>query len=136
MGTKGFFGGEGHFPRIEVPTMARAKKVAFREKQVYTYIYIGYVYTFTYSYMYVHMRGCQNYGPVLGPLNTRCRIILRNKKGTIILIASQMYIHICICTYIIYTYIMYVHIYYVYLCIHIHIYIYIHIHSHSTAPQV
>ena len=36
------------------------------------------------------MGGCQNYGPVLGPLNTRCRIILRNQKGTIILITSHM----------------------------------------------
>ena len=25
-----------------------------------------------------HMGGCQNYGPLSGPLNTRCRIILRN----------------------------------------------------------
>ena len=30
------------------------------------------------------MGGCQNYGPLLGPLNTRCRIILRTQKGTII----------------------------------------------------
>ena len=28
-----------------------------------------------------HMGGCQNYGPLLGPLNTRCRIILGPKKG-------------------------------------------------------
>ena len=27
------------------------------------------------------MGGCQNYGSLLGPLNTRCRIILRTKKG-------------------------------------------------------
>ena len=31
-----------------------------------------------------HMGGCQNYGPLLGPLNTRCRIILRTQKGTMI----------------------------------------------------
>ena len=29
-------------------------------------------------------RGCQTYGPLLGPLHTRCRIILRTQKGTII----------------------------------------------------
>ena len=26
--------------------------------------------------------GCQNYGPLFGPLNTRCRIRLRNQKKT------------------------------------------------------
>ena len=31
------------------------------------------------------MYGCQNYGPLLGPLNTRCRIILRTPKRTIVL---------------------------------------------------
>ena len=33
--------------------------------------------------------GCQNYGPLLGPLNTRCRIILRTQKGAIILTTTQ-----------------------------------------------
>ena len=28
------------------------------------------------------MGGCQNYGPLLGPLNTRCRVILRTQRGT------------------------------------------------------
>ena len=28
-----------------------------------------------------YMGGCQNYGPLLGPLNTRCRIIIGPKKG-------------------------------------------------------
>ena len=37
-----------------------------------------------------HMGGCQNYGPLLGPLNTRCRIILRTQKGTIILATIHM----------------------------------------------
>ena len=32
-----------------------------------------------------HMGACQKSGPFLGPLNTRCRIMLRTKKGTIIL---------------------------------------------------
>ena len=31
------------------------------------------------------MVGCQNYGPLWGPLNTRCRITLRTQKGTIML---------------------------------------------------
>ena len=31
------------------------------------------------------MGGCQNYGPLSGPLNTRCRITVRSHKGTIIL---------------------------------------------------
>ena len=29
----------------------------------------------------VHMGGCQNHGPLLGPLNTRGRTILRTPKG-------------------------------------------------------
>ena len=33
--------------------------------------------------------GCQNHGPLLGPLNTRCRIILRTQKGTIILTTTH-----------------------------------------------
>ena len=33
--------------------------------------------------------GCQNYGPLLGPLNTRCRIILRTQKVTIPLTTTQ-----------------------------------------------
>ena len=31
------------------------------------------------------MGGCQNHGPLLGPLNTGCGIILRTQRGTIIL---------------------------------------------------
>ena len=37
------------------------------------------------------MGGCQNYGPLLGPLNTRCRIILRTQQGTIILKTTPMH---------------------------------------------
>ena len=33
---------------------------------------------------------CQNYGPFLGTLNTRCRIILRTKKGTLILTTTHV----------------------------------------------
>ena len=36
------------------------------------------------------MGGCQNYGLFLGPLNTRCRIILRTQKGTIILTTTLL----------------------------------------------
>ena len=35
-----------------------------------------------------HMGGCQNYGPFLGTLNTRCRIITGIQKGTIIIILT------------------------------------------------
>ena len=38
----------------------------------------------------VNMGGSQNYGPLLGPLNTRCRIIPRTKKGTIIWTTTHM----------------------------------------------
>ena len=37
-----------------------------------------------------YMGGCQNYGPLLGPLNTRCRTMIRNQKGTIILTTTHM----------------------------------------------
>ena len=40
-----------------------------------------------------HMGGCQNYGPLLGPLNTKCRIIKRTQKGTIVL--TTTHIHAC-----------------------------------------
>ena len=38
-----------------------------------------------------HMGGCQNYGPLLGPLNTWCRIIIGTHKGSIILTTTHMY---------------------------------------------
>ena len=36
------------------------------------------------------MGGCQNYGPFLGILNIRCRIIMGIQKGTIILTTTHM----------------------------------------------
>ena len=36
------------------------------------------------------MGSCQNYGPFLGTLNSRCRIILGTQKGTIILKTTHM----------------------------------------------
>ena len=36
------------------------------------------------------MGGCQNYGPFLGILNIRCRIIIGIQKGTIILTTTHM----------------------------------------------
>ena len=36
------------------------------------------------------MGGCQNYHPLLSSLNTRCRIILRTQKGTVILTTTHM----------------------------------------------
>ena len=41
----------------------------------------------------MYMGGGQNHGPLLGPLNTRCRIILRTQTGTIILTTSHMWIY-------------------------------------------
>ena len=40
------------------------------------------------------MGGCQNYGPFLGTLNIRCRIIIGTQKGTIILTTTHIYIYI------------------------------------------
>ena len=37
-----------------------------------------------------YMGGCQKYGPFLGPVNIRCRIIIGIQKGTIILTTTQM----------------------------------------------
>ena len=37
-----------------------------------------------------YMGGCQNYGPLLGPLKTRCRIILSTQKGTILLTTTHI----------------------------------------------
>ena len=37
-----------------------------------------------------HMGGCQNYGPFLGNLNFRCRIIIGIQRGTIILTTTHI----------------------------------------------
>ena len=37
----------------------------------------------------IDMGNCQNYGPFLGTLNIRCRIILRTQNGTIILTTTH-----------------------------------------------
>ena len=37
-----------------------------------------------------HMGGCQNYGPFLGTLNIRCRIIIGIQKWTIIFTTTHM----------------------------------------------
>ena len=44
--------------------------------------------------MYVYMGGCQNWGPFLGTLNHRCRIIIGTQKRTIILTTTHIYIYI------------------------------------------
>ena len=36
------------------------------------------------------MGGCQHYGPSLGTLNVRCRIIIRIQNGTIILTTAHI----------------------------------------------
>ena len=38
----------------------------------------------------IHMGGYKNYGPLWGPLNTRCRIILRTQEGSIILTTTHV----------------------------------------------
>ena len=42
-------------------------------------------------YVYMYMGGCQNYGPFLGTLNIRCRIIIGIHKGTIILTTTHIH---------------------------------------------
>ena len=44
-----------------------------------------------YAY-HVDMDGCQNHGPLLDPLSTRCLIMIRTPKGTIILTTTQMHL--------------------------------------------
>ena len=39
----------------------------------------------------LHVGGCQNYGPFLGTLNIRCRIMIGTQKGTINLTTT----HVC-----------------------------------------
>ena len=38
----------------------------------------------------LYMGSCQNYGPFLGTLNIRCRIIIRTQKGSLILTTTHM----------------------------------------------
>ena len=37
-----------------------------------------------------HLGSCQNYGPFLGTLNIRCRVIIRTQQGTIILTTTHL----------------------------------------------
>ena len=64
-----------------------------------------YIHRYVYTYMHIihihiemYMGGCPKHGPLLGRLNTRCRIILRTHKGTIIWTTThihiEMYMHI------------------------------------------
>ena len=43
-----------------------------------------------YSILGSYLGGCQNYGPFLGTLNIRCRIIIGIKKGPIVLTTTHM----------------------------------------------
>ena len=36
------------------------------------------------------MGGCQNYGPFMGTLNNKCRVIIRTQKGTLILTSRHI----------------------------------------------
>ena len=42
--------------------------------------------------LFSYMGGCQNHGPFLGTLNIRCRIVIGNQKGTIILTTTRMWV--------------------------------------------
>ena len=42
-------------------------------------------------YSPTYMGGCQNYGPLLGTLNSRCRIIIRTPKGILILTTTHIF---------------------------------------------
>ena len=67
---------------------------------IYIYVYI-YIYTNIYIiHMYIYMGSCQNYGPFLGTLNSRCRTILGTQKGTIILTTTHIHIYIYIYIYV------------------------------------
>ena len=46
--------------------------------------------TGVYTFFGPHMGGCQNYGPFLGTLNIRGRIIIGIQKGTIILTTKHI----------------------------------------------
>ena len=50
---------------------------------MYIHIFLSILYT------YIDVGDCQKCGPVLGILNTRCRIIIGTQKGTIILTTTQ-----------------------------------------------
>ena len=39
---------------------------------------------------YLDMGGYKNHGPLLGPLNTMCRIVLRTQEGTILLTTTRL----------------------------------------------
>ena len=40
------------------------------------------------------MGGCQYYGPFLGTLNNRCRIIIETQKGTLILTTTHIFLQV------------------------------------------
>ena len=73
---------------------------------------------------HIHMGGYQNYGPLLGPLNIRCRIILRTQKGTIILTTTHIYIGIYPCELFTSIYLS------LSLCMYIYLYIYTHLFTY------
>ena len=63
---------------------------------IYTYS-SGFIEICACMYTYITnicMSGCQIYGPLLGPRNTRCRNVLRTPKGTMILTTAHIYAYI------------------------------------------
>ena len=63
------------------------------------------------------MGGCQNYGPFLGTLNIRGRIIIGTQKGTIILTTTHIYVYVYVD--------VYVHIY-IYVCMYVVVRFYVY----------
>ena len=60
-----------------------------------------YIHMCVYVYvLHIHMGGCQNYGPFLGTLNNRCRIIVGTQKKAIILTTTHMQVYVCVYIYI------------------------------------
>ena len=73
-------------------------------------------------HVYTYMVSCQNYGPFLGTLNIRGRIIIGTQKRTIIFHNHPyMYIYTCI--------LMCMHLCTLQKLIYVYIYIYIYIHT-------
>ena len=61
---------------------------------IHSFIYILYIHRHVCVHISTHTRmgGCQNYGPLLGPRNTECRIVIRTQKGTFLLTTTHMYV--------------------------------------------
>ena len=82
----------------------------------------------------VYVGGCQNYGPLLGTLNVRCRTIQGTQKGTIILTTTHVRIRAHIVQYsmcpVMYNTI-HTHVQIYVICTYVHTCMHTCIHSHT-----